>query len=139
LEWWLLTPAMVAASAGAVVVVVTVALTVPEGTDGDTKEVVGALGTAITSFLTASFISWASDEKDSRLGDHIRDVFQAHYKRASSGAPEPGVHYFVADSPGHRWAWGLDYGGISGWGRSARMKRAQGIAAELASGKSDPH
>jgi hypothetical protein len=138
LEWWLLTPAMAAASAGALVIVVTVALTVPEGTSADTKELVGALSAAITSFLTAGFISWASDEKDSRLGDHIKERFQARYNQVpAEGTRKAGVYYFKPESVGLRWVYSDEYKGIEGWGREARRKRAKGIAAELSSGNSD--
>ena len=137
LEWWVMTPAMIAAVAGAVVIVVTVALTVPEGTAADTKETVGAVSAAITGFITSTFVSWSSDEKDSILADHIRDAFWAHYKRAGTETKK-GVHYFKGDSAGERWVYGEEYGGIEGWGHSARLARAKGIAEQLKSGKSDP-
>ena len=137
LEWWVITPAMIAAVAGALVIIVTVALTVPEGTAANTKETVGAISAAITGFITTAFVSWSSDEKDSSLADHIRDAFRDHYGRAG-GKTKPGVHYFKADSPGERWVYGEEFRGIEGWGRAARFARARGIAKELATGESDP-
>src|SRR5437879_2356616 len=71
MEWWIVTPAMVAAVASGVVAIVTVALTVSDTAPKDTKTLIGALTTGITGFVSASFISWAGDEKDSRLSDHI--------------------------------------------------------------------
>jgi hypothetical protein len=139
LEWWVLTPAMAAAVAAGVSVVVTVALTVPDTATEETKKLIGALSTGITGFITAAFISWTGDEKDSRLADHIRDVFRSKYKRAGSDQPpRPDVHYFRADSPGERWVYADEFGGQEGWGRAARLARAKGIAEELKSRGSEP-
>lgn len=140
MEWWILTPAMIAALASGVVAIVAVALTVSDTASTDTKTLIGALTTGITGFVTASFVAWTGDEKDSRLGDHIRDAFRKVYKRA----PDPkapaleGVRFFRADSPGERWVYSYEYRGIEGWGRAARRNRAVGIAAELESRTSDP-
>lgn len=139
LEWWALTPGAIAASAAAVVVILAVELTVPEGTAGSTKELVGALSTGLTTFITAAFMAWAGDEKDSTLGNEIRDIFFSKYTRP----PDPGqprsadIHYFQAESPGERWVHSFEYGGVEGWGREARRRRADGIAEELRSGESD--
>ena len=132
LEWWILTPAALAAFASAVVVVVTVALTIGEGVqvDPDVKELVGTLSTGLVAFVTAAFISWSGDDKDSKVADHIRDTFRQKYKRAGNET-QRGVHYFPAESAGERWVYSNEYRGIEGWGHAARVKRAQGIAAEL--------
>lgn len=133
LEWWILTPGAFAATAAAVVVIVAVETTVPKGTATDTKELVGALSTGLTAFVTAAFIAWAGDEKDSTLGNEIREIFFAKYKREPDpGKPrERGVQYFPAGSAGERWVYSSEFGGVEGWGRDARRKRAQGIAHEL--------
>jgi hypothetical protein len=140
MEWWILTPAMIAALASGAVAIVTVALAVPDSARTDTKTLIGALTTGITGFVTTAFIGWVGDEKDSRLGDHIRDAFREAYKRVpDAGKPRlRGVHYFRAGSPGERWAYSDEYRGIQGWGRPARRRRATGIAAELRSGASNP-
>jgi hypothetical protein len=135
LEGWVLTPAALAAVGGAVVVLVTVALTVPDAAATSTKETIGALSTGVTAFITASFISWAGDDKDSKVADHIQAAFQAKYGRPDD--PRTGVHHFVPESPGELWVYSDEYGAIQGWGRSARRRRAQAIAAELRSGRSD--
>jgi len=131
LEWWILTPAAVAAVASAVVVIVTVALTIPEEpkVDASTKQLIGTLSTGLTAFVTAAFISWAGDDKDSRLAEHIKSAFQAKYTR--EGTAKPGAHPFAAESSGERWVFSDEYKGIDGWGRDARLKRAAGIAAAL--------
>lgn len=118
IEWWALTPAAIAALASAIVVVVTLALTVPEDVqiDPGTKQLIATLSTGLTAFIAASFISWASDERDSKLADHVREVFQAKYKRLDYGEAEPlpGVHYFPAESAGERWVYSTEFKGIEG-------------------------
>lgn len=136
LEGWVLTPAAFAAIAGAVVVLVTVALTVPDTAATSTKETIGALSTGVTAFITASFISWAGNDKDSKVADHIQAAFQAKYGRP--GDPRKGLHYFLPESAGEEWVYSDEYGAIAGWGRKARRRRAQAIAAELTTGRSDP-
>jgi hypothetical protein len=129
-------PAAIAAVAGAVVVLLAVALTVPDGTATSTKETIGALSTGVTAFITAAFISWAGDADDSRVAEHIKSAFRARYDRAGR-AVRPGVHYFVAESPGEKWVYSEEYGGIVGWSHRARLRRARGIASELKTGNSD--
>jgi hypothetical protein len=139
MEWWILTPAMIAAVAAAAVIVVTVLLTVPDSESTETKKLIGALATGVTSFLSAAFVSWFGDAKDSTLADHIRDAFRAKYKRRELGTPsKPGVKYFEPGSPGERWVYSVEFRGVEGWGQSDRVIRARGIATELTSGNSDP-
>lgn len=127
LEWWILTPAAIAAIASAVVVVVTVALTIPDtaGASQDTKEIVGTLSTGLTAFVTAAFISWAGDDKDSTLAGHIRDTFWQKYKRAG-GTAQSGTQAFPPGSAGERWVYSNEYRGVEGWGarRAVRGPRA---------------
>jgi hypothetical protein len=139
LEWWLLYPMVLAAIGAGVVIVVAVALTVPKDAPPQTEELLSALSTGITAFIAAVVISWTEDKDDSRLADHIQEAFEAKYLRpVADQPPKPGVHYFKPDSRGERWVYSPEYGEIEGWGRRARLKRAKGIAAELASGNSDP-
>lgn len=132
LEWWILTPAAIAAVASAIVVVVTVTATLPEGSklDQSTKTLIATLSTGLTAFVAAAFISWAADGKDSKLADHIRSTFQSRYRRGS-GTPPAGVHFFAPELPGERWVYSDEYKGIEGWGSDARVKRAEGIAQAL--------
>lgn len=133
MEWWIVTPAVIAALASGAVAVVTVALAVPDSAKSDTKTLIGALTTGLTGFITTAFVSWSGDDKDSKLADHISSAFEKKYKR------EPGpdaqrsrhVHYFAADSDGERWVYSPEFKGVDGWGRPARIKRAKGIAEEL--------
>src|SRR6266566_10031977 len=124
MEGWLLAPIILASIAAGVVVLVAVVLTVPDTASTETKKLTSGLATGITAFITSTFISWAGDDKDSTLGDHIRSAFQAKFKRSDPKMPPTqGVHYFKADSPGERWVFSDEYGGVVGWSLSARWKR----------------
>lgn len=134
LEWWILTPAAIAAVASAAVVVITVALTIGDDVEvsAATKELIASLSTGITAFVTAAFINWSGDDKDSQLADHIKEVFRHFYKREGDET-NPQARTFPPGSAGERWVYSEEYSGIEGWGRSARIKRAEGIAAALSS------
>lgn len=134
LESWLLTPAAIAAVASAVVVVITVTLTIPDDSNvsGNVKELVGTLSTGLTAFLTAAFIEWAGDDKNSKLADHVKSVFQSKYGRKDDPNLPQGAHGFPAGSDPERWVFSDEFGGIEGWGYAARRKRAQGVADSLA-------
>lgn len=141
MPWRILAPAAVATVAAGAVIVTTVELTLPDEPKpgAETKELVGALTTAVTAFLTAAFIAWAGDEKDSNLADWIRDRFQTHFtRRPDSGPVAKGVHYFAPESRGELLVYSDPVEGIAGWGRTARAKRARAIAEELRHGTSDP-
>jgi hypothetical protein len=140
LEGWVLIPIALAVLASAAVVVLTVELTLPDSGPSkpttETKELVSAVSTGITAFLTAGFIAWTEDDKDSSLADHVKASFQDKYTR--SGTPKKGAHVFRAESAGERWVFSENYAGADGWGGKARAMRATGIAHELETGGSDP-
>jgi hypothetical protein len=139
MELWVISPTMFAAASAAAIVVTAVHLSLPETAPMVDKKLIGALGAGITAFLSGGFVSWAADQKDSTADDRIKRYFQDKYKRHAIGQHHVvGVSYFRADSAGERWVYSDEYGGVSGWGKSARLKRAKGIAAELASGRSAP-
>jgi hypothetical protein len=119
LEFWLLSPLMLAAAGSAVVIIVAIELAVPEGTDPHTKQLIAALAAGITAFVTSGFISWAGDQKDSTLADHIQQVFEKAYLNST----------FTDE--GERWVYSAWVHGITGWGRPARLARARGIAKTL--------
>ena len=135
LEGWVLTPAALAAIAGAAVVLITVALTLPDDTPTSTTKTVAALSTGLTAFITAVFISWAGDEKNTKIAKHIQGAFQAKYDRPPG---KPGAHHFAPGSQGEQWVYSEEVGGIEGWGHDARVTRAKGIADELKAGTSEP-
>lgn len=132
MEWWVLSPAMVAAVGAGAVVIITVGLAAPETASDQTKELIGSLSTGLTGFITATLVSWTSDENGSVVSDHIRSAFRQKYARSRPPSERAqGVHYFPPDSEGERWVFSEEYGGVTGWGRSARLRRASGVAEAL--------
>jgi hypothetical protein len=129
MPWRILVPAVIAAGAAGIAIIVAAELTLPDKTakgvptPNSLKEIVTALSTAITAFLAAAFIDWTGDANDSRLADWISSTFQKKY-----------TGYFAAESTGEK----LVYSGyvVDGWGGAARMERAMGIAEEIRTGGS---
>ncbi|MGI8668067.1 MAG: hypothetical protein ACR2N4_18885 [Jatrophihabitans sp.] len=114
MEWWIVIPMVLAAVAAAAAIIVTV--TVPDGTPAATKETIGALATAITSFLAAGFVDRAGDEDESRVSDRIRDHFYDKYDKT-----------FKDGSAAQLFVFSGSYGTATGWGRAARRIRARGM------------
>jgi hypothetical protein len=139
MEFFVLAPSMLAAVAAGAVIVIAVNLAAPKEASDQTKELLSAVATAITAFLTSSFVDWTGDKDDSSVADRIKEVFHAKFKRFDpSQTSETGVKYFKAGSTGERWVYSNAFKGIEGWGGTARKKRAEGIALELQTGNSDP-
>jgi len=139
MEFYVISPSVFAAVAAGAIIVITVTLSAPEGATNETKQLLTALTTAISAFLSGSFISWTEDKDDSSLANRIQTVFQSKYKRFdSSKPPEGGVKYFRAESLGERWVYSEGVKGVEGWGGRARRKRAKGIAIEIRTGESNP-
>lgn len=132
LEWWILTPAVAAAVAAAVVTIVTVKATLPDGTSTETKELIAALATGLTSFVTASFVDWASDSDDSSLADrikgHFQKVFEGRWENSDRGSLLVHSDPFADPTPETQGGVGT----ISGWGYAARRQRSRGLLQELA-------
>lgn len=127
LEFSVLAPGTVAATATALITIVGVELAVEE--PPELKAAASALATGIASFLTAVFVSWAGDRDDSSLASFIRGIFRAHYKRMPpTPQRERRVKYFPRESDGERWVYSDEFKGVSSWGRQSRRKRAEGVA-----------
>lgn len=138
LELWIFAPLMVGALASAAMVIISVHLSLPEGTTPERKETVGAITTALTTFLTAGFISWIGERDDSRFAERIKRIFYSKYKRPKPDEPRiEGVKYFQPASRGERLVYSNEYEGIEGWGRGARLHRARELSNEVAAGTSD--
>ncbi len=138
LEFWLLAPLMVAATASALIVLLAIAFTLPKDANATTTELTKALTTALTAFLTSGFVSWTGDQNASPLAQRIQRTFAAKYQRCvAPQLRQSGIYYFRPDSPGERWVLSDSFGGIDGWGHEARLARARGIARELTHHTSD--
>lgn len=133
--WTLVVLAATAASA-AVVIVVTVALASPDQASNETKELLSAVTTAVTTFLAG--IALSHDKADETVGARIQKLFYAHYGRAP-GEELQGRKYVVrgdkclmpAGSDGENAVFSEGWHELQGWGRDARRDRASILAEYL--------
>ena len=119
MEFWMLAPLTWTALAAAAVIIIGVELNVDPKAPVADQQMTRALATAMTSFLTASFISWAGDQNKSPVAQRIRQAFEQAYKNATlSEAAE-------------RLVYGDAVQGIEGWSASARAARAAKLQQAL--------
>src|SRR5215471_14920865 len=62
IELWIFAPLMLAAVASGIAVVIAVKLSVADNAPVERKQTIGAITTAITTFLASGFISWMGDK-----------------------------------------------------------------------------
>lgn len=128
MEWWLLAPGALGAGAAALVIGVAIELAVPDGTAADTKTLITSATTAITAFITAGFITTATEEPDSTVGEVFKSALAAAYKdRWSSKWPD-------SKSQVAQWATRTNADGVTGWSAAARKYRAKQIQEALTPG-----
>ena len=82
LEGWVLGPAAIAAFVSGLLVVLAIDLTPPKDTDAATEELMKTLAAGLSTFLSAAFVSWISEQDNTRISDRIRGQFYKKYKRA---------------------------------------------------------
>ena len=128
LEAFVLAQVVLATVAAAVVIVVAVGLAAPTGATEETKELLSAVATGITTFVTAMLVG--DDDADAALGERIMSSFQSHYER-DQNEREVGIYYLKAESQAERWVFSDSYGGVTGWGWRARGKRVSELAKRL--------
>jgi hypothetical protein len=134
-QGWLLIPLAVAVLASAAIIVLVIKTTLPkenaagEPTSTETEKLVGAVSTGITTFLTAAFVSWVGDGKDSKLADHIQACFEGRF--TDQATEKPGAWVIKDNSPAMQWVFAGACQGIEGWGWKARAKRARGVKEAL--------
>ncbi|MCF1505703.1 hypothetical protein L0F51_18265 [Afifella sp. H1R] len=139
LELWIVAPASLAALASGLVILVALALAVPEGTAPFEKEAMGTVASALTAFLTTGFISFAGDSGTSRMAARIQRIFYGKYGRAESWPPpQDGRMHFIASSRAENLVYSNAYSGIEGWGLKARWERARRLEEEIERGTSTP-
>lgn|GEM_PF-2096998 len=125
MEWWILAPGTIAAASSALVIGITIAMTVPDGTEADVKTLITTISTAITSFVAAGFITTATKDPDSVVASAASSAFAQAFtttwsKRFPNRASDVG-----------QWATSTQAPGASGWGLAARTYRAEQIQAAL--------
>jgi hypothetical protein len=144
MEAWALCPGAFAALAAAGVIVASVALKPGDSStaSAQTKEMLSAFLTAVTAFLTATFLKAADDADETWIAPHVEHAFYDRYKPRVAGQPQrPNTYYFQpALSEVERWVYRANYREAEGWGFKSRHKRARGIKLALTTGDHpDPH
>lgn len=124
MEAWILAPIMLATLAGAAVVVIAVLMEPSKEAPADVGALTKGLATAITTFLTAGFVSWTGDADKSLSAKRIKRSFE----QAFLGVDLPKEAELLVYSEAHA--------GIEGWSLSSRFERAQRLAKELGAAKS---
>jgi hypothetical protein len=139
MESWTIAPLAVAVTAIAVATVVAIRFAVPPAVPAAEKALNEEMLAAITTFLTAAFVAWSGEQEEAPVAARVKKAFDEHYKQSMGPAKQEGrIRYFEEGSRGDLLAHSDAVAGISGWGHVARLKRARGIAAEMAQGTSDP-
>ncbi len=130
---------IVAALGSMLVIVIGVKLVPGDTLSGADEAAFAAFATGVTAFITTTTAKYSDEKSDDLLAGRTKAAFQQSYKRRpNAGQNDNSVHYFAASSAGERWVYAENYRGVSGWGKSSRRRRAEGIAAELKSGDSEP-
>jgi hypothetical protein len=124
---WFLVPFALALIAAGLVIIVAVALDPGSMPPPQRKEVFSAAAAAIGAFLVAAFVKGAEEADDEWVGDRFKKRFQARYG-GTFPTPQGGT------APDAQLAVKSDADlGFSGWGRSARKRRAEIVARALSS------
>lgn len=143
MEAWILLPGAIAALATALLIHLNVKLKPGDesGLSHEDRQILSACLTAITAFVTASFIKAADDTETNWVAPHIRGAFYAKYKQApeTGSTPDPSVFYFaLGESEVEKWVYRDAYADVKGWGWKARHRRAKGVADALKTEQSTP-
>lgn len=133
LEWRLLSIAAV--SAGMAAIVIVLAVTVAGGqeatSDPQSKELIGAVGAALSAFVAAVGIS--AEDSDERVGNMVRDTFRARFVTDGQAASdqmnidsstEEGAKADRALNSSHDYGW-------KDWSRATRRERVAAVDAYL--------
>jgi hypothetical protein len=125
MEGWILAPLMIAVLAGAAIIYIGVWLEPPENAPVDTEKLLAAASSALSVFLTTSFIDGVAEADTDWVGTPIRKAFEKAYHRTTGKRP------LQPDSPAEHWVFSPDVGGVTGWGFKARRRRARELQALL--------
>lgn len=137
LEGWVLGPAAIAAFVSGLIVVLAIDLTPPKDTDAATEEMMKTLAAGLSTFLSAAFVSWISEQDNTRISDRIRGQFYKKYKRAKVyPSPADGSMYFTPGSRGETTVYSSVQ--IGGWNFADRWERASQLSDEITAGGSLP-
>jgi hypothetical protein len=133
MEWWILAPAAVAALGSALLTWLAVRLAPPEGMAAQDQELLKAFAAAMSTFVTAMFVTNGSDRDNTRLAGRIKAAFLDRYRRVKPGDPRvPGVVYLKPSSPAEQALQALNLG----WGWDDRHTRVTRLDRALRDGSS---
>lgn len=124
MEWWILAPGALAAGASALVIGLTIALIVPEGTTTDVEALITSTSTAITTFIAAGFITTTTKDPDSLVAARVSAAFLDAYDKSWNQRFDGASHV-------RAWAVASEAPGASGWGLAARTYRAEKVQGAL--------
>lgn len=112
LEWAVIGPSAVAAGAGAMAIWLAIDKT--SKSSPQDKALITALVSALTTYLTVSFVDWSKDPDGTIVSDWAKSIVK---KRFAGKLKEGSESQFAAqDDPRY-----------DGWGRAARLERAKKI------------
>jgi hypothetical protein len=132
LELWIFAPLTLAVIGSGVIVVIAIDLVPFENASAPTRGLATAVAGGLSGFISASLVTWTADRDGSRVSSRIRDAFFARYIRPRDGFAHPArATTVIADSDFEKWIYSTEFGGVTGWGVSARWKRASQIATFL--------
>lgn len=133
MEWWILAPAAVAAFGSALLTWLAVRLAPPEGMQPADQELLKAFAAALSTFITAMFMTNGSDRDNTRLAGRIKAAFLDRYRRAKDNEKRlPGVIYLKPSSPAEQALQTLNLG----WGWDDRHTRITRLDKALRDGSS---
>ncbi|HEY7118040.1 MAG TPA: hypothetical protein VH475_15740 [Tepidisphaeraceae bacterium] len=118
LERAILVPGAVAAAVGATLIIIGIQLAPPEDASAETKALLGAVGTAISTYFTTVFIKGADDADEGWSGSLVKGRLQRQFRGRFPEGSEARDAVFSDER-------------YSGWGRDGRKKRAEVIQAAL--------
>jgi len=132
MERWITVPVCVAAIVAGGLIVLGVFLEPGQDASVQTKKLSAALAAAIAGFGTAAFIKSADEADKNWIANRIKTAFHEKYRlQGSDTPPKDSVKYLQQDSDALLWVHAEHVGGIEGWERDARRKRAEELAKHL--------
>jgi hypothetical protein len=119
---WLLVPIAIGIAASGAAIVIAVEWNAGKDAPIEREKILAAAVASVGAFLTAAFIKNADEADEKWIGARFKKLFQAHYNpRFRPGQPTSDAEKAVRAEAAL---------GFSGWGRAARKRRAEIVAAD---------
>ena len=128
MESWLLVPCCLGSLVAGLMILAAVSFEPAKDASAEASKMLAAALGGLSAFAAATVLKAFDDADEGLVGTHVRGAFLDAYPREEPGKPRHGhTHPFAAGSEGELWVQSFDVGGISGWGRAARLARARGV------------